>query len=373
MESTVLQLLIAFTFGILFWPLLRIVFARLLRSSLFTGDGSSSIYGLEHGVLNLELPLSMWMNVGYWKDQIDRPRGFSQACRALLELVLQSAFEYSDPIGRVPERICLVDVGFGCGDQSLFLLNPACREEASSNELNNTGVRAGWPAVEMYVGLTNNPTQYAYAHRRLESANALDGSRKDRRSDKVGTAYTKWTMYCDDAATPSLWSPELMESMERVRERSKKLPVWLLALDTMYHFKPSRFLLLKYALAELNSSFMAFDFLLADGKNAPTTLQRLLLRLVCLLTSAPYSNFLTQTQYEQMLLNAGYAAENIEIDDITDYVFKPLSEYMAWKDVQLQSIGIGIGAFRVAKWIFSWWGRSGIVRGCIVVARKKHA
>jgi hypothetical protein len=115
---------------------------------------------------------------------------------------------------------------------------------------------------------------------------------------------------------------------------------------------------------------MAFDFMLADDREAPNAIHRLLLRLICLMTSAPYSNFLTQKQYKEMLLAAGYPAENIEIEDISQYVFEPLSEFMTEKDIELRSIGLGIGAFRVAKWIFSWWGRTGIVRGCIVIARQ---
>lgn len=356
------QILIAFICGILLWEISKIVVRRLLRSTPATADQKSRIYGLEHGVLNLGLPSTMWMNVGYWKGQLDDPRDFPRACKALLETVLQSAFQESNVRG--PETICLVDVGFGCGDQTLVLLHPNGSEERSSELL------PVWPGFERYVGLTNDSTQYSCALRRLESARRAEKAPQDIHSNEVGRTYD---IFCEDAAVPRTWSPSLKRSIESLQHISRSrndLPVWLLALDTMYHFKPSRMPLLQYACAELSASFMAFDFMLADDREAPNAIHRLLLRLICLMTSAPYSNFLTQKQYKEMLLAAGYPAENIEIEDISQYVFEPLSEFMTEKDIELRSIGLGIGAFRVAKWIFSWWGRTGIVRGCIVIARQ---
>ena len=82
-------------------------------------------------------------------------------------------------------------------------------------------------------------------------------------------------------------------------------------------------------------------------------------------------SILTQKQYRHMLVGAGYREEDIEIHDISEYVFQPLSKFMVGKDDELRSIGLGIGAFHVARWIFSWCGSSGIVRGCIVIARRE--
>ena len=355
MASVMPQVLIAFICGILLWPISKAIVRRLLHFMPATADRKSRIYGLEHGVLNLGLPATMWMNVGYWKGQLDNPRDFPRACKALLETVLRSAFLHSK--AGVPEKICLVDVGFGCGDQSLVLNGSEERQR-------------GWPGIERYVGLTNDSAQYSCAHRRLESASKAEKGPQDYYSNEIGRTYD---IFCEDAAVPRTWSPSLKESIESLQDISRSrndLPVWLLALDTMYHFKPSRMPLLQYACVELSASFMAFDFMLADEKDAPNATQRLLLRLVCLMTSAPYSNLLTQKQYKEMLLTAGYVQENIEIEDVSRYVFKPLSDFMTKKDIELRSIGLGIGAFRVARWIFSWWGSTGIVRGCIVVARK---
>ena len=77
---------------------------------------------------------------------------------------------------------------------------------------------------------------------------------------------------------------------------------WLLALDTMYHFRPSRLPLLQYAHDTLHASFMAFDLVLSEGASWQ---QRLILRLVCWLTGSPFSNFITEEDYLVMLVNAG--------------------------------------------------------------------
>ena len=359
MASVMPQVLIAFFCGTLLWPISRLVLRRLLHSTSAT-DQKSRIYGLEHGILNLEQPSTMWMNVGYWKGQLDDPRDFSRACKTLLDMVLRSAFEHSKVC--IPEKICLVDVGFGCGDQTLVLLN--------ATEESSPVLQPGWPGIQRYVGVTNDSTQYSYALRRLESASMAEKVPLDCQTSEHERNYD---VYCEDAAIPGAWSPNLQRSIEslgNITRSRNDIPVWLLALDTMYHFKPSRLPLLQYVCVEMSASFMAFDFMLADDEGAPNVIQRLLLRLVCFMTSAPYSNFLTQKQYREMLLTAGYATENVEIEDISQYVFKPLSEFMTRKHVELRSIGLGIGAFRVAEWIFSWWGRTGIVRGCIVIARQ---
>ena len=40
------------------------------------------------------------------------------------------------------------------------------------------------------------------------------------------------------------------------------------------------------------------------------------------------------------------------------------------EDKRLKMLGLGIGSFGVAKRMFGWWGRSGVVRGVVVVAKR---
>ena len=90
-----------------------------------------------------------------------------------------------------------------------------------------------------------------------------------------------------------------------------------------------------------------------------------------MLTSTPYSNLLTYNQYRSLLTTAGYEPSSIEIEDISKDVFEPLSRFLGRQDTSLRAIGQNIGVFRVAKLLFGWWARTGIVRACVVVARRK--
>ena len=368
MKEIATTFLLAFIFGILCWPVLKMFTRKTLSSNLVATTDKSRIYGLDHGVLNLEQPPTMWMNVGYWKDQMDEPCDFPRACKDLLEAVIQSAFRRPNEEKSVPKNIRLLDVGFGCGDQSLHFLQMGREPDTV---IGGNGCQTHQPSVETYVGITNSQSQCSYARQRLQRAQT-----STKLYESSGSKDLKnFELFCEDAALPTKWSSNLETSLEDMRKKPSPSgdspPTWLLALDTMYHLSPSRIPLLRYAYTKLTASFMAFDYILADEEQTPSVKQRLILRFICLLTSAPYGNFLTQKEYRHMLVRVGYREEDIEIYDISEHVFEPLSKFMVGKDSQLRSIGLGIGAFHVARWIFSWWGSSGIVRGCIVVARQE--
>lgn len=42
---------------------------RRVATSVFSSEGSGGdLYGLDHGILNLQVPpVSMWMNMGFWE------------------------------------------------------------------------------------------------------------------------------------------------------------------------------------------------------------------------------------------------------------------------------------------------------------------
>ena len=356
----------AFACGSLLGILVNPVMKRLLRRATASTGGRdtdrSSIYGLEHGILNLKLPLpSMWMNLGFWEDQVDDPKDLPRACQALLTRVLRAAFE--DDVRHPVDNIQLLDVGIGCADQSIFLLTgmgngPDDRAHQQQNRL---------PKVTKYVGITDNVNQYEYAHTRLRSLELLE------RTLEKGPSEPSAKIFCTDAAQPSCWPPEAKKATANLRAVDGMSPppqVWLLGLDAMFHFAPSRLPLLRYAHDELQASLMAFELILAEGVKAPNFAQRFLLRLVCMATSTPYGNFMTREEYTQLLVRAGYQADSITVEDVSEQVFEPLVKFLTRQDAQLRTIGQGIGAFRAARWVFNWWAKSGIVRGCIVVARR---
>jgi hypothetical protein len=85
---------------------------------------------------------------------------------------------------------------------------------------------------------------------------------------------------------------------------------------------------------------------------------------------APLANFITPERYREKLVQVGYQTEHIIVKDVSEHVFTPLATFLEQQDLRLKGIGLGIGSFSVAKRMFRWWGRTGVVRGVIVVARR---
>ncbi|KAI9042589.1 uncharacterized protein KD926_005444 [Aspergillus affinis] len=345
----------------------------LLKSLLnffFPSIGARSIYGLDHAVLNIPVPPpSMWMNMGYWKNECDLP----DACRALLEQVLTAAGLLDSTGHPVPtdRQFRLVDVGIGCGDQSLHMVNlrkPST--QALSNDRNSGASRVAPPLFDSYVGLTLLPEQAELARQRLEAS----ATASMKPAPATSTEPTQVDIFCANAADPASWDQELQRAIapspgdsSDAPSKTKATTTWLLALDSLYHFRPSRAPLLTYAATELHASFMAFDLLLSDSA---TAWQRLLLRGVCLMTGAPFTNFLTQSEYEAFLVRAGYSIDGIVMTDISEHVLGGLAGFIRKKDARMRRVGMSVGGkFRAAATVFDWWARSGVVRGMVVVAK----
>ena len=360
---------IAFLFGVILLPAAKYLIDHSF-SQAKTADMSNNSrrkmeqYGLQHGVLNLVMPQqTMWMNVGYWRSQIDDPRDFPKASQALLEYVLTAAGILAPKPVSSSKKIKLLDVGFGCGDQTMYLLNPPL-------PLQDEGDGDQTPClseISSYVGITNSKMQCNFAHDRLQSMQKVDPLTK-----LPGRDANRAQLFCEDAAQPTRWSRKLTEALADFQQSNDpNSKTWLMGLDTLFHFAPSRLPLLQYAHDQLGASFMAFDYLLAEAPQAPTFMQGLILRLICSLTSIPYSNLITVSEYRRMLVTAGYDAESIEFHDITDDVFGPLASFLSRQDFYLRAIGKDLGgAFRFMRRIFGWWGKTGIVRGYTIVARR---
>lgn len=268
----------------------------------------------------------------------------------MLELILITAglLNEDKTVASTPSAIKLVDVGIGCGDQSLYLTRklPVAGPDEQRRVL-----------VDSYVGVTFARSQADFARDRLLS----------RSSDSDTAAWTPDVrIFAADAAKPDSWEPGLKTAVSNDHGHDKT-QTWLLALDTLYHYKPSRTPLLTLACCNLQASFMAFDLLL-DSSASFTS--KLLVRLMCLLSGIPYTNILTTTQYEDMLVQAGYDRDTIQIRDISEHVFPGISAYIREKDRALKKFGMGVGKFKVPGWLFGWWGRSGVIRGVVVVARR---
>ncbi|KAJ5133987.1 uncharacterized protein N7443_004389 [Penicillium atrosanguineum] len=325
------------------------------------GGARNDVYGLDHAVLNVRLPpQTMWMNMGYWESTAE----FPEACQALLDQVLAAGLlEDKSPSIRV------LDVGCGCGDQSLHLLGlkKGASNKAQSELTTALRQRSGpesrqdsSPLIDTYIGITLEPAQAELAQSRVHNA---------RPDVEKSSARTSAEVFRADASDPSSWPAELLGSIADLAASSEDddTSTWLLALDTMYHFRPSRLPLLQYAHDTLHASFMAFDLVLSEGTSWQ---QRLILRLVCWLTGSPFSNFITEEDYIPMLVNAGYDPSRISIRDVSRQVFPGISGFLNRRVKEAQPFGMKMGKFRAAGIVFGWWAKSGVVRGVVVVARR---
>ncbi|EPS31151.1 hypothetical protein PDE_06106 [Penicillium oxalicum 114-2] len=372
----------------------------------------SRVYGLDHAVLNIQLPpATMWMNMGYWKDTEDFPK----ACQALLDQVLKAGLREED---RSQSRsLSILDVGCGCGDQSIHIAS--LRKSRPSSTSNSTRISestshsvhesagpvvqqrvagaesSAGPLVDVYVGITLQPSQAELGQQRIRvhhqrqnslgkrGVDEVKANNNDNDNDNLNDSLSNYNIFCADAANPSTWTGDLHTSMTKIIRTSTPLKsnssrpssssslssssTWLLALDTMYHFQPSRLPILHYANTTLHASFMAFDLLLADQTSF---WQRLKLRLVCWITGTPFANFLTRDEYLRLLVEAGYDRDRVEIVDISRDVFPGITKFLGRRIREGQPFGLNLGKFRGARMVFGWWARSGIVRGVVVVARK---
>ncbi|RMD42150.1 hypothetical protein DV735_g3014, partial [Chaetothyriales sp. CBS 134920] len=267
-----------FVLGVLFLPLVKSIQTAITRSNEGEGDGdgdgNNSIYGLDHGRLNLVVPPpTMWMNMGYWELTSE----FPLACRALLDEVLITAKLLPRRQDRShefkqPHALTIIDLGFGCGDQTVHLMG-----EAISQELN---------LVDARTGLKRRP-------RRL--VDRYDAAQPASWSEDLARAAVR------EKATGYSYSPPSGQEQGE-DDRSSHGQTWVLALDSLYHFSPSRQPIINQAYHKLEASLMAFDLILADGASR---LDCALLAVVCVLAAIPFANFLTAAQYRKMLCAAG--------------------------------------------------------------------
>ncbi|KAF7553451.1 hypothetical protein G7Z17_g3619 [Cylindrodendrum hubeiense] len=305
-------------------------------------------YGLGHWKLNIGTPLkSMWMNVGYWKNEQGEPvQDFEEACLGLLkEVVKASGILDKDATKDTPPRsLAILDLGFGCGDQTW--------------ELARLAQQGGYLDFQ-YVGLTLNEAQVQSAQRRIY--------REVAGADACELKTDSFKMFCANAAKPETWSPQVTEAVESLADE-KFTGTWLLALDCLYHFSPSRKPVFKYAANKLDAQVMVFDLLLNETASMRDTL---IVRAVGVMMGCPVRTFLTETAYKDQLVECGYDRRSIKIHDITGDVFSGLVKFLDRQDKALGEYGISLGGFKLAQRLFDWFARSKVVRAVTVVAHTK--
>ncbi|KAF4594918.1 methyltransferase domain-containing protein [Ophiocordyceps camponoti-floridani] len=310
---------------------------------------ASAAYSLGHWKLNLKTPMdTMWMNLGYWRDEDGKPVSrFDEACHGLLRELLKAAGLSGLVTDSDAVAVAVLDLGFGCGDQMMALTR--LLRPKSSRHLR-------------YVGLTLNRSQLQTAERRLQRELASPGD------NSIVLNRECFRLFCADAAQPTSWSPAVRDAVLSVADPDFGHR-WLLALDCLYHFKPSRKPVFHFAAKKLDANVVAFDLILNGKASLRDTL---LVRIIGLLMSCPLRTFLTEEQYRADMIKCGYESGSITIRDISNDVFAGVADYLERQEAALSRYGISIGGFKLAGRLFGWFDRSRVVKAVIVVGRTKR-
>ncbi|CAH0024052.1 unnamed protein product [Clonostachys rhizophaga] len=334
------QIALAFVGGFLAAILIMAVVA-------FSFLRSSDAYGLGHWKLNAKMPLStMWMNLGYWTNAKGEPiHDFEEACSTLLRNILDRAGLLNQPGLKQPQRsLAVLDLGFGCGDQTFELVRLTRPER-------------GWDAFR-YVGLTLSRVQIQAA-RRCVARELLAEDAPDADS---------FQLFCADAARPATWDERTRGAVESLADE-RYAERWLLALDCLYHFKPSRRPVFEYAARRLKANSMAFDLVLNENASFGDKLR---MRAVGVMMGCPIDTFLTEKEYLDQLVECGYDRESSTITDISEHVFSGVSGFIDDQERALSQYSVTLGGYKLAGRLFEWFGRSEVVKAVIVVARTRE-
>ncbi|RDA89747.1 hypothetical protein CP533_2928 [Ophiocordyceps camponoti-saundersi (nom. inval.)] len=327
-----------------------VVFSALLAGGIaFTVLRASAAYNLGHWKLNLKTPLdTMWMNLGFWRNgDGELVLRFDEACLGLLREMLRTAGLLDR--GSEAGAIAILDLGFGCGDQTLALAR--LLKPKSSHHFR-------------YVGLTLSRSQLRTAERRLQRELA-----SPRNASSLALALECFQLFCADAAKPASWSPTVRDAVLGLGGGGGAATLghrWLLALDCLYHFSPSRKPVFRFAAGRLDANLAAFDLILNDQASWRDTL---LVCMVGLLMSCPLRTFLTEDRYRADMVECGYDPKSITIRDVSDDVFAGVADYLERQEEALSPYGISIGGFKLAGRLFGWFDRSRVVKAVIVVGR----
>ena len=142
----------------------------------------------------------------------------------------------------------------------------------------------------------------------------------------------------------------------------------IFALDCAYHFS-SRRQFLKESAKVLRSGgkIVMTDLILGDKT---TVIQRFLLRIICLLTDSPYSNYKIRKNYYREFIDTGLV--EVSMEDFSSDVFPGLVTFIRRHRREMgrfEISGYWTGFLAFAS-LLDWWWRKGIVRFVIVHATK---
>lgn len=248
----------------------------------------------------------------------------------------------------------LLDLGFGCGEQTIYLMMNPARPS---------------PVFDEYIGITLDKVQHRFAQKRLQQKILYESQQE------ISARPSKISLFCADAAQPSSWPDEVKNTLYdtfSINDSNNNMERYVMGLDTLYHFHPSRREIFKYSHSILRANLLAFDLFLApsDPSSLKQIFNTLFLRLLTPALGAPFGNFVSPETYTTMLEEAGYKTENVVIEDITDHVFVGLAGFLEKRCLDMAIMGLGgYIKWQIAGWLFRWLSSGGVLRAGVVIAK----
>ncbi|KAL4978122.1 hypothetical protein BDW66DRAFT_149549 [Aspergillus desertorum] len=175
--------------------------------------------------------------------------------------------------------------------------------------------------------MTSISVQAQFAKQRVENLEDLGESKQSS---------TRAQIFCADAADPSSWNFELQSFLPPAPAQGTG-ENWLLALNTLHHFSPSRLPLFKYTRSTLRASLTAFDLRLSTLKSSSRRASSCV--FLCLFTGTPSTNFLSDEGHTALLVEAGYDASDISFRNVAIEVFAGITGYINSREEVLKGYG----------------------------------
>lgn len=169
-----------------------------------------------------------------------------------------------------------------------------------------------------------------------------------------------------NAALPDSWTSLVNSAVNGLRMEGRPTNTWLLALDCLYHFSPSRKPIFSYASHVMKANLMAFDLMLNPEAQL---LDRLRMKLLSVMMGCPLNAFITQEEYVKQLVESGFDEGSIHVRDVSSEVFPGLVGYLQRQRIALRQYDISLGKFWVAKKMFEWVDQTKVLRAVIITGK----
>jgi len=166
--------------------------------------------------------------------------------------------------------LSIIDLGFGCGETNVYISKITWTFKDREKERISGGSRS---LCWHHTGSSH----FRIAQERLGLSHQIFN--------------TVFEIHCADAGRPASWALEIRNAVSQActaSDENGRHENWLLGLDSLIHFQPSRWPLSSTANRKLDASLMAYDLCIAENLSAR---QRIILRLMAYFGQSPVANW----------------------------------------------------------------------------------